>query len=428
VTRLRIAIATVGCRANQADSQALVRGLAPAVEVVDEPAEADLVVINTCCVTAEAESDCRRLARRALRLAPGARVVLTGCAVTALPGFAARIDPRLEQRGGGPDDPGGLAGWINELAGAAGGQARRPPHRTRIRALLKIQNGCDHGCAYCIVPRARGGPRSVPPGQALAEVERLVAGGAPEIVLSGVQLGAWGIDLPGRPSLEGLLERMADRLGGRARLRLSSIEPWSLADGLLELVGGHPRICPHLHVPLQSGDDGVLRAMKRGYRAADWLERINAARRRIAGLGLGTDVLCGFPGEDEDAFARTLAVIAEAGVSYLHAFPFSPRPGTAAATMGSRPPREVARERVRRARALGEEEGRRFHDALEGTVREVAVERRRGVDHTGVTDNFVAVRVTGPDARVGDLLSARLESGPDPDRMIAVVQPRERTP
>ncbi|HUT77221.1 MAG TPA: radical SAM protein, partial [Polyangia bacterium] len=309
----------------------------------------------------------------------------------------------------------------------AGEEARRGPDpRGRTRALIKIQNGCDHGCAYCIVPRARGGPCSLSPERVLEELERLTAEGAPEIVVSGVQLGAWGVDLPGRPTLDGLLARMADRLGDRSRLRLSSIEPWSLSDGLLELVGGHPRICPHLHVPLQSGDDRVLVAMNRGYRAAFWLERIGAARRRIEGLGLGTDVLCGFPGEDEDAFARTIEVIAEAGVSYLHAFPFSPRPGTAAATMGSRPTREVARERVRRARALGEEAGRRFRSALAGTVREVAVERRRGANHAGITDNFVAVHVPGPDVRVGFLLPARLELGPDPDRMTAVPEPRER--
>jgi threonylcarbamoyladenosine tRNA methylthiotransferase MtaB len=172
----------------------------------------------------------------------------------------------------------------------------------------------------------------------------------------------------------------------------------------------------------------VLATMNRGYRAADWLERISAARRRIDGLGLGTDVLCGFPGEDEDAFGRTLGAVDAAGVSYLHAFPFSPRPGTAAAGLGRRSPRETARERVRRARALGREAGRRFRAALVGSVREVVVEGRRGANHGGITDNYVAVLLGDPDARPGDLLSARLELGPDPDRMTAVVQPREQTP
>ncbi len=426
----RIAVVTVGCRANQADSAVLLRGLDPgAVEIVDDFAAADLIVINTCCVTAEAERDCRRLARRALGLAPGARVVLTGCAVTALPGFAARIDPRLERRGGGPDDPRDLAAWVNGLARAAArGAPRSRPARRRTRALLKIQNGCDHGCAYCIVPRARGAPRSLPAERALEELEHLAAEGWPEVVISGVQLGAWGVDLPGRPSLTDLLGRMADRVGQGSRLRLSSIEPWSLSDDLLDLVAGHPRICPHLHVPLQSGDDVVLRAMNRGYRAADWLERVAAARRRIDGLGLGTDVLCGFPGENEEAFGRTLDAVSRAGVSYVHAFPFSPRPGTAAETMDGRPPREAARMRVRRARAVGDEAGRRFRALLEGSVREVVVEKRRGAGYVGLTDNFVPVDIPSAAASPGDCMPARLEHGQEPGRMIAVPEPMEQTP
>jgi threonylcarbamoyladenosine tRNA methylthiotransferase MtaB len=428
VPACRIAVATVGCRANQADSAALIRGLElAAIEIVDDFADADLIVINTCCVTAEAERDCRRLARRALTAAPGGRVVLTGCAVTALPGFAARIDPRLEQRGGGASDPRELADWIRGLAGPAAREAGAPPAaRRRTRALLKIQNGCDHHCTYCIVPRARGGPRSLPAPAVLAEAERLAADGWPEVVVSGVQLGAWGVDLPGRPALADLLERIADRLGGRSRLRLSSIEPWSLDDGLLDVIGGHPRICPHLHVPLQSGDDGVLRAMNRGYAAENWLERIAAARSRIDGLGLGTDVLCGFPGEDEAAFDRTLATIAAARVSYLHAFPFSARPGTSAAGMDGRPAVRVARERVRRVRALGEEAQGRFRASLEGTVREVVVEKRRGAGHAGLTDNFVPVDLPGGRVSPGDCVRARLERGREPGRMTAVPEPRER--
>jgi threonylcarbamoyladenosine tRNA methylthiotransferase MtaB len=416
---MKIAIRTIGCRANQADSAELARALDRRVTaVVDELAEAELIVINTCCVTAEAERDCRKTARRALREAPGARVVLTGCAVTAVPAIGEQIDGEVELVGGGDWEPAGLARWIN---GLAVGQGDGPlttaaGRRGRTRALLKVQHGCSHGCAYCVVPRARGPERSTPRAQLLEEVEQRAADGYRELVLTGVQLGAWGVDLPGRPRLAQLLVAVADRFAP-GRLRLSSIEPWSVDDDLIEAVAGHDRICPHLHVPLQSGSDRILTAMGRGYRATEFRELAHRAARRIDDLAFGTDVLAGFPGEDEADFGATLELLEQVAPSYLHAFPFSPRPGTRAADLEQRPTREVARQRVRRVRELGARAANRFRGAQVGREHEVIVEQVDGATARGLTGNYLTVELPGAGLRGGELIRARVTGVGDGERL-----------
>lgn len=405
---------TVGCRANQADSAALLRALCggPAVEVGDL-ASADVVLVNTCCVTREAERDCRKIVSKALRESDRAIVAVVGCAVNAIPGFGSGLGGRVVTRAWDSVDAHGLAGWIEELARARleGGDEPRPHTgevtSRRTRALLKVQSGCGHGCAYCIVPRARGPERSVPMDEAIAAAARLAGEGYREIVLTGVQLGAWGSDLGGRPRLAELVARVADAVAP-GRVRVSSVEPWSVDDALLDVVAGHPRVCPHLHVPLQSGDDRVLALMGRGYRLADFEAVAAAARARIPGLALGTDVLCGFPTETAEEHARTLAAIERIGFAYLHAFPFSPRPGTRAAGMGSAPGRKAAKERVLEARALGARAWSAFLEARRGEVREAIVEESRGGGARGLTEDFVPVEIAGPGLEAGALVDVEL--------------------
>jgi len=411
--RWKIAVRTVGCRANQADSGALLRALdASRFEAVDDLAGADVVVINTCCVTQEAERDCRKIVHRAQREAEGAAIAVIGCAVDALPGFVRGLGAGVAARR--RDDAGDLAGWLHEIAGGDGPRPYDEGIRTgscstraRTRALLKVQSGCTHGCAYCIVPRARGPERSVPLDEAIAAAGRLAAEGAREIVLTGVQLGAWGCDLPGRPRLATLLARAADAVAP-GRVRLSSVEPWSVDEALVDVVAGHPRVCPHLHVPLQSGDDRVLGLMGRGYTAARFGELAALARERIADLAFGTDVLCGFPSETDAEHQRTLAAVERLGFTYVHAFPFSPRPLTRAAEMGEAPGREVAKERVLAIRAAGDEAARRFLESQRGAVREAIVEEARGGAARGLTDNFIAVEIAGGAPETGALVDVRL--------------------
>ncbi|MBW2276382.1 MAG: MiaB/RimO family radical SAM methylthiotransferase [Deltaproteobacteria bacterium] len=412
----RVAIFTVGCRANQADSDRLARSLDPRfVELTDGRGSFDIAVINTCCVTAQAERDCRKLVRRALRASPAASVIVTGCAVSAIEGFVDNLGTEVEALGGGDDDPAILAAVISERAAQTVGSpsaGERPSvwAAARTRPLLKVQNGCTHDCAYCVVPAARGPERSEPLTTVIERAEQLASEGFVEIVLTGVQLGAWGRDLPGRPRLAELVRTVADRFAP-GRVRLSSIEPWSVDDELLELIIGHERVCAHLHIPLQSGDDRVLETMGRGYRAVEVLDLVERARNLDADLALGTDVICGFPGEDRASFESTLKVLEQLEPSYLHAFSFSARPGTRAARLpGALDHREIKR-RVSEVIALGEASTRRFQARLVGQVREVVVESRRGAEPRGLTDNYVSVALKDDAARVGDLVWVELGIG-----------------
>lgn len=419
---MKISISTIGCRANQADSEALARDLNDGVmEVVKSNASADLVVVNTCCVTREAERDSLKAARRALASRPGTRVILFGCAVRAIPGFAGNMGERVTIL----DDmePADVAKRINRLAGAepsvdrVGNKTKTASDRTR--ALLKIQSGCSHRCAYCVVPLARGAERSMAPREAIDEAVRLSEQGFKEIVLTGVQLGAWGSDLGGKPRLSDLVSQIA-RIIAPGRLRLSSIEPWSVDDDLIDALASNDRICRHLHIPLQSGDDRILAAMGRGYSAGQYLELVERVRNRIPDVALGADVILGFPGEDERAFDNTLKALSQMKPAYLHAFPFSPRLGTSAASMERRPPLFAAKERVREVRRFGDLSARRYRNSQIGKSREVLVEKRQGGSARGLTDNFIQVVLESPGLGAGALVVARLEEILQDGRMRAV--------
>ncbi len=419
---LKVAISTVGCRANQADSAALLRGLDTRNILFSPDLEgADVIIINTCTVTAEADRDCRKRTRRALLASPSAQIYLVGCAANVDPAFGKGIDARVETLAGEDGAPESLAERLNRMAGAATGSS--VPHglqdrlQGRTRGLLKIQNGCSHGCAYCIVPKARGKERSTSEEAVLRDIERLKTEGYLEVVITGVQLGAWGKDIGAKGGLGALLARAADRFAP-GRLRVSSVEPWSANDAFLEVVLGHDRICPHLHLPLQYGDDNVLRAMRRGYDTAFYLRIVERIRRLNPDAALGTDVIFGFPGEDEAAFRQTLHVLEEIAPAYLHAFTYSPREGTRAAAMPDRPEKDLGRARTVEARALGETFSRSFRDTQLGKVREVIVEEEKDGTFFGLSDNFIRVRFKDGTLVPGQLVHARLTPAEGDDHLV----------
>jgi threonylcarbamoyladenosine tRNA methylthiotransferase MtaB len=377
----RIAFATLGCRLNQVDSRELQAALeARGFHAVAPGQGADVVVVNTCTVTERAEFSDRQAIRRAGREHPGARVVVTGCWAQTDPAAVAALRG-VDLVVGNADKP-GLAGLLEELLAAprrtaahvavspvASASALAPAPVAgasgRSRAFLKVQDGCQHRCAFCIVPQARGGSRSRDPGFVLDEVRRLVAAGHPEVVLTGVDLGHYGADLVPRTSLAGLLERIV-QVSGLRWLRLSSLLPAYFTPGLLDVVTGSPLVAPHLHVPLQSGSDRVLRRMHRPYTAAMYRRLVERLAAAIPDLGLGTDVIAGFPGEGEDDLAATCDLVQALPFSYLHVFPYSDRRGTEAADLDDHVPARVRTERGRRLRDLARDKNLQFRRAQVG--------------------------------------------------------------
>ncbi|HEY7197481.1 MAG TPA: MiaB/RimO family radical SAM methylthiotransferase [Gaiellaceae bacterium] len=377
----------LGCKVSQTDAQELRERLVADGHVETYDGDSDVAVLNTCCVTHEAVRKSRQAARRAARRA--GRVYVTGCAANLardpfadLPGNV-RVVPLPSERT--PDLVAGDVGRIGCVQADVG--------LDRIRAFVKIQDGCSFTCSYCVIPQVRGASRSRPAQKVLGEIARRVAQGHREVVLTGVNIGCYrdrdaGFDLA-------RLLREAGATPGLARLRLSSIEVNHLTDRLVAAMRETPTISPHLHVPLQSGDDGVLRAMRRRYDVATYLRRV----ARADGFNLTTDVIVGFPAEDEQAFERTLATVAEAGITKVHVFPYSPRPGTATAQADPVPP-AVKKERSARLRAASDAACRRRWESKLGSEDVVLVDRQG----RGYGDDYSPWLVEAP---VGELVRAK---------------------
>ncbi len=436
--RPRLAVLSLGCKLNHAEGEAMRHRCAEAgYEVVPFDAEAEVYVVNTCTVTAEADREGRRLARRARRQAPpGARVVLAGCSAQANPramripeadlllGNAEKL--RLPEHLARPPrrGEGGLPEVrVAPLEETLGIDACALPHfEGRTRAYLKVQDGCDFSCAFCATTLARGASRSLAEAACADEAGRLSAGGHREIVLTGIHLGAYGRDLTPPTTLSRLVGRLL-RVEGLGRLRLSSVEPGEVTRELLRVAArgafgqkdeGGAYLCRHFHIPVQSGDDGVLAAMGRNYRAGRCAGRFAALAEAIPGVCLGADFIVGFPGESGAAFERTLEWVRETPLSYLHVFPYSPREGTRAAAMAGRLPPAELRARARALGALGRRKWAAFAAAQIGSGAEVLFERRRGEDGllAGLADNYVRVLARGPAEWVGRLVPVRLEPLP----------------
>jgi threonylcarbamoyladenosine tRNA methylthiotransferase MtaB len=412
--RPRVALVALGCRVSRADVDALAGELRAGFDIAREGEPADLVVVNTCAITADAEAAARKAIRRAARERPGACIVAAGCcaelrpdSLARLPGVAAVVGARAQA---------GVARVVAELCGAAPGASdpRRDPGwgagaagpARHTRPFLKVQDGCDRGCAYCVVPLARGPSRSLPFEEALRRLEALGARHA-EVVLTGVHLGAYGRDLAPRASLEALVREAARRrLVGR--LRLSSVEPGELPRGLLRDPEVRKVVCEHFHLPVQSGAPRILRAMRRSGGARALRRAVEEITALVPGACIGTDVLAGFPGETEADHRETVALVEALPLAYLHVFPFSARPGTPAARMGGAVPAAAVKERVRELRAVSERRWRAYLAAQVGRELEVVVERAGGGFARGTAGRYVTVRWPSSGEARGELVRVRI--------------------
>jgi threonylcarbamoyladenosine tRNA methylthiotransferase MtaB len=425
VTRT-VSFATLGCRLNQVDSQDLQARLeARGFRTVPLEEPADVVVVNSCAVTARAELSDRQAIRRAGRVNPGARVVVTGCWAQTDPAAAAAAGGDLVV---GTADRDRLPDLVEALlADAARGVHVSPladpaplrlgplaPAPGRSRAFLKVQDGCQHRCAFCIVPLARGASRSAPPADVVERVRALVAAGHAEVTLTGVDLGHYGAGLAPRPTLAGLL-RALEGIPGLRWVRLSSLLPAYVTPDLVEVLAGSPVVAPHLHLPLQSGSDRVLRAMRRPYSVAMYRALVERLAARIPDLGLGADLIAGFPGETDADFEATVRLVETLPFSYLHVFPYSARPGTEAAPRAPVPSATVTR-RAERLRRLGHARNLAFRRRLVGSVREALVLETRDRATGGLvalTDNYVEVTFTGSSDLMRRLVAVRV-TGAEP--------------
>ncbi|MDE2356264.1 MAG: tRNA (N(6)-L-threonylcarbamoyladenosine(37)-C(2))-methylthiotransferase MtaB [Alphaproteobacteria bacterium] len=400
-----VEVVTFGCRLNACESDQIAAQARAA-------GHRDLVVFNTCAVTREAVRQARQAIRKVRRARPGARLAATGCAVQVDPqAFAGMAELDLVFGNRDKTAPGALAlegprlrvddvfapgadETVVEVA-RAGALAGRGG---RARAYVQIQNGCDHRCTFCIIPYGRGESRSTPPAVVVDQIRAQVAAGFAEVVLTGVDLTSWGEDLEGRPTLGALARRILAEVPELPRLRLSSVDAAELDTDLLDVIGVEARLMPHLHLSIQAGDDLVLKRMKRRHGRQDILDLVAKVRERRPGVAFGADLIAGFPTESEDAFARSLALVEEADLTFLHVFPFSPRPGTPAARMPA-VRSDVIEARAARLREAGERAlGRRLQRRLGSTARALVEAPGRARD-----EDYLEISFAG-DAPVGALI------------------------
>ena len=397
-----VQVVTFGCRLNAYESEALrARAQADGLE--------NAVVFNTCAVTNEAVRQARQAIRKARRERPGARLIVTGCAAQIDPAaFAAMPEVDLVLGNAEKAQPGALADRsarvrVNDIMSVRETAGHLIDGlRDRARAFVEVQNGCDHRCTFCIIPFGRGNSRSAAAGEVVEQVRRLTAEGYREVVLTGVDITSWGADLPGQPTLGQLVSRILKLVPDLPRLRLSSIDAAEIDPDLMRCLAEEPRLMPYLHLSLQAGDDLILKRMKRRHLRADALKLIAQVRAVRPDTAFGADLIAGFPTESDAAFDNTLALVEEAGLSFLHVFPYSARPGTPAARM---PPVKgpVIKDRARRLRAAGEAALQRHLARQVGRVLNGLVEKP-GVARA---DDFTEIAFVG-DAPVGEIVAMRV--------------------
>ncbi len=370
-----VEVVTFGCRLNAYESE-VIRARAA------EDGLTDSVVFNTCAVTAEAVRQARQSIRKIRRERPGARLIVTGCAVQIDPAmFAAMPEVDLvlgnaeKSAAGAYADDDGPRVRVNDIFSVRETAGHLIDGlKDRARAYVEVQNGCDHRCTFCVIPYGRGNSRSAPAGEVVEQVRRLADQGYREVVITGVDITSWGHDLPGRPSLGQLVGRILRLVPGLERLRLSSIDAAEIDPELMQCLATEPRLMPHLHLSLQAGDDMILKRMKRRHSRADALDLIGRVRSVRPDTAFGCDLIAGFPTETEAMFENTLSLVEEAGLSYLHVFPFSPRPGTPAARMPQLE-RRVIKARAERLRQAGDAALARHLDAQVGHTVRALIER-----------------------------------------------------
>ena len=406
MTEPKATVLTFGCRLNAYESEVM-REHARAAE-----SGIETVIVNTCAVTAEAERQARQAIRKARRLNPNARIVVTGCAAQAHPETFAAM-PEVDQILGNAEkmQPAMFALPPAERIVVGDIMAVREVashlvsgFEGRARAFVEVQQGCDHRCTFCIIPFGRGPNRSVPMGRIVEQIRDLVAGGYNEVVLTGVDVTAYGADLPGKPGLGQLVRRLLAALPELPRLRLSSLDPVEVDADLLAAIAGEDRLMPHFHLSVQAGDDTILKRMKRRHLRADVIALAARIRDLRPDAALGADIIAGFPTEDDEMFARSLDLIDEAGLTHLHVFPFSARPGTPAARM-PKVKGDVVKARAAALRAKGEAALAAALTARVGGVESVLIER----DGQGHSAHYLPVRLIGGDATPGGIVAVRVE-------------------
>jgi threonylcarbamoyladenosine tRNA methylthiotransferase MtaB len=382
----RVAITTLGCKTNQFESAAMSESLEKAgFQLVPFEAQADVYLINTCTVTSKTDAESRRLIRRAARSNPAARVVVTGCyAQVAFDSLQDMPEVNLIL---GNTEKKGIVGFLRDLdAGrrVVVSDIQQEVETTGLalesfaehtRAFLQIQNGCDAYCSYCIVPYARGRSRSVPFDEVLDGLANLAANGFREVVLSGIHLGGYGGDLHPRRSLLDVLEAAEERQLVQ-RLRIGSVEPLEISESMIRFLARSTVVCPHLHVPLQSGSDGVLARMNRRYTIAEFRAVLDALVAAVPDICIGADVIAGFPGETDEEFEEGYAAMESLPFAYLHVFPFSPREGTPAATMGGQVSPPLMKARAQRLRRLSDLKKKAYYGRFVGRELRVLVQGR----------------------------------------------------
>lgn len=399
-------IANFGCRASQSEGASIQQELVDANAMeAPSPYDANVVIVNSCTVTAEADRDVRQTIRRIAARNPRAQIVVTGCYAQRAPEELAGLS-QVRYVVGNSHKPlvGRIALDLFEEKLETHGRAEilcssiflerelKPASHLgsggRTRAVVKVQDGCNANCSFCIIPSVRGRSRSMEPEAVLDEVRALVARGYKEVVFSGIHLGTYGRDLASRTAFYDLVCRTLE-LAGVERLRLSSIEPLEVGDELVELVARHPRMAHHFHIPLQSGSARILRAMRRPYSPEYYAGLVDRIRQRIPDAAIGADVMVGFPGETDDDFATTYRLIESSPLTYLHVFPFSPRPGTVAAELPNSIPDHVSRFRAKALRTLIAQQNEAFRRGMIGREIEVLTLD----DGSAVSSNFVRVGV-----------------------------------
>jgi threonylcarbamoyladenosine tRNA methylthiotransferase MtaB len=413
----KIDVITFGCRLNAYESEVI---RARAAQAGLEEA----VIVNTCAVTAEAVRQSRQAVRKLKRERPDSQIIVTGCAAqiepdtyAAMPevyrvlGNEEKLNTASYARDFLKDAPRVLVNDImavKETAGHFLDGFTEQSFENRMRAVLSVQNGCDHRCTFCVIPYGRGNSRSVGAGAVVAEARRLVEAGFKEIVLSGVDLTAYGADLPGKPTLGALATRILKHVPELERLRLSSIDSIEADDALLRLLAEEERLMPHLHLSVQSGDDLILKRMKRRHLRAHTIDFCNRVRRLRPDVAFGADLIVGFPTETDAMFERTLSLVDEAGLTYLHVFPFSKRPGTPAARM-RQVPKATVKERARILREKGQQALSSRFRSLIGKRQTILIEK----PGFGRTPCFAMVAVDDPSAAPGRLISVIIVGGDD---------------
>jgi threonylcarbamoyladenosine tRNA methylthiotransferase MtaB len=418
---MKYSIVTFGCRVNQADSLACEEELLASGARPAPAAEADVIVVNTCSVTATADQGARQTIRRLARENPGARIVVTGCYASRRPSDVAAL-PNVTRVLANPDKPGlvsmlrvdlGAAtangslslpteiGTAERYGGGEGscGAAIEPGVGGRTAFTLRVQTGCAEPCSYCIIPSTRGEPQSIAIDRIVCEIDRVAGAGFKEVILTGVHLGSYGRDLEPRSSLVDLLDTLAgrtERAGPALLFRISSLEPMDCTPDVVALVASHGCFAPHFHLPLQHASDRVLAAMRRPYTLPYYSTLVDTIRARIPHASIGSDIIVGFPGERDDDFEALARYLEQSPLSHVHVFPYSERPGTAAAALPDKVPGVVVRERARRIRHISAQLSERFRSGQLGSVqRALTIED----GSLAVTGNYLKVRIPPGRAR-----------------------------